>query len=131
MPARPDQKRGNGGLTGAQTRRIEDIVIRGGYGIGVTALHHKLRLEMGADAPTREEIGAWKRAIPSEQVTQMPKATAGVKNVISPVIPPAYPMSRVFANTYFYQHRITRKSARAGFTRPGYHIAMLSLNLHT
>ena len=67
----------------------------------MTALHHKLRIEMGADALTREEIGAWKRAIPSEQVAQMPKATAGIKNVIESVIPPAYPMSRVFADTYF------------------------------
>ena len=57
MPARPGQKRGDGGLNTAQTQRLEEIVIRDGYGIGVTALHHKLRVEMGADAPTREEIG--------------------------------------------------------------------------
>ena len=88
-------------MTGAQTRRLEEIAIRDGYGIGVSTLHHKLRIEMGTDAPTREGIGTWKRAIPSEQVAQMPKATAGIKNVIAPVIPPAYPMSRVFADTYF------------------------------
>ena len=57
MPARPGQKRGDGRLNTAQTQRLEEIVIRDGYGIGVTALHHKLRVEMGADAPTREEIG--------------------------------------------------------------------------
>ncbi len=101
MPARPGQKRGDAGLTLSQTKRLEEIVIRDGYGIGVTALHHKLRVEMGADAPTREEIGRWKKAIPSEQIAQMPKATAGVKNVTAPVIPPASPMSRVFADTYF------------------------------
>ena len=79
MPARPGQKRGDGGLTTTQTRRVEETVIRDGYGIGVTALHHILRTEIGVGAPTREEIGAWKRAIPSEQVAQMPKSTAGIK----------------------------------------------------
>ncbi len=101
MPARPGQKRGDGGLTPSQTKRLEEIVIRDGYGIGVTALHHKLRVEMGADAPTRDEIGRWKRAAPREQIARMPKATSDIKNVTAPVIPPAYPMSRVFADTYF------------------------------
>ena len=76
-------------------------MIRDGYGIGVTAHHQKLRVEMGADAPTREDIGQWKRAVPSEQIARMPKATSGVANVTATVIPPAYPMSRVFADTYF------------------------------
>ena len=123
MPARPGQKRGDGGLTGAQTRRLKEIVIRDEYSIGVTALYHKLRAEMGVDAPTREEIGAWKRAIPSEKVAQMPKATAGIKNVIAPVIPPAYPMSRVFADTYFVAASYHTKKERAGCTRPGCYIA--------
>ena len=101
MPARPGQKRGDGGLTLSQTKQLEEIVIRDGCGIGVTALHHKLRVEMGADAPTREEIGRWKRAVPSEQIARMPKSTSGSKNATAPVIPPAYPMSRVFADTYF------------------------------
>ncbi len=76
-------------------------MIRDGYGIGVTALNHKLRVEMGADALTREEIGRWKRTVPSEQIARMPKSTSGVKSVTAPVIPPAFPMSRVFADTYF------------------------------
>ena len=89
MPARPGQKRGDGGLTSSQTQRLEEIVIRDGYGIGVTALHHTLRVELGADAPKREEIARWKRAVPSEQIARMPKATSGIKNVTAPVIPPA------------------------------------------
>ena len=100
MPARPGQKRGGAGLASLQTNRLEEIVIRDGFTLGVTALHHKLRVEMGANASTREEIGRWKKAIPSEKIGRWKKATSGVANVTAPVIPPASPMSRVFADTY-------------------------------
>ena len=94
-------------------------MIRDGYGIGVTALHHKLRVEMGADAPTREEIAQWKRAVPSEKIARMPKETSCVKNVTAPVIPPAYPMSRVFADTYFLPASYHTKKGRSRVYKAG------------
>ena len=72
MPARPGQKRGDGGLTSTQTKRLEDIVIRDGYGIGMTALHHKLRVEMGADAPRVRKLGDGRGLFPVSKLRAFP-----------------------------------------------------------
>ncbi len=90
MPGVKGQKWGQSGLSVAQRTKLEEVVLRDGIGLGVTALHYKLRTDMGPGAPTREEIGEWKRAIPSEQLAQMPREVASVKNSVAPVIPPPY-----------------------------------------
>ena len=101
MPGVIGMKWGASGLTPAQRARLEQAVLVDGEGLGVTALHYKMRGELGPNAPTREEIAEWKRALPSEQIAQMPREVAGKENSISPVVPPAQPLSRVFADSYF------------------------------
>ena len=101
MPGVKGMKWGSSGLTAAQRSRLEQAVLVDGEGLGVTALHYKMREELGPSAPTREEIAAWKKALPSEQIAQMPREVAGAQNSIAPVIPPAQPLSRVFADSYF------------------------------
>ncbi len=49
----------------------------------------------------------------------MPKATSGVANVTAPVIPPAYPMSRIFADTYFLPASYHTKKGKSRVYKAG------------
>jgi hypothetical protein len=100
MPGVKGMKWGSRGLTIAQRTRLEEVVLRDGIGLGVTAMHYKLSEEM-EDAPAREEVGEWMRSIPSAQVAQMPREIAGPENAVQPVIPPPQPLSRCFCDSYF------------------------------
>ena len=100
MPGRPGQRWGQRGLTPAQRNRLESLV-HSGVLLGVTAMSYKLRQEDGEDAPSRAEIADFLRELPSNQLATMPRAVSGPENSIAPVIPPAVPLSRVFADSMF------------------------------
>ena len=114
MPGRKGMKWGQAGLTAQQRTNLEKLVLEEGFGFGTHALHAKMRDDMGDAAPTRDEISTFKRSIPSEQISLPVREIAGPLNSISPVIPPATPLARVFADTYFLPASYVARKGKRG-----------------
>ena len=119
MVARSGSKWGEKGLTAQQRKRLEDLVLTKGVGIGVTALAHKLRKEDGVNAPSRAEVADFLREQPSHQIATMPKSVTGKDNAIAPVIPKAMPLSRVFADSLFLPASYQAQKGKSGVVFKG------------
>ena len=111
MPWRPGVARGgyNAGLTDEEQAAMEEAVLQQGIGEGVHALYHRLRREMGAGAPSRNEVARFLRVRPETQMARMPRKDKS----IAPVLPQGV-LSRVFADGMFLP-RTAHNTTGVGF----------------
>ena len=97
MPGRRGMHIQQPGLTPAQRAALERMVDEQGMNEGVHTTYHRVRHLMGANAPTRDEVGEFLNPRPHFQQNRMVKKN----RTVAPMIPRGTPLSLVAMDTYY------------------------------